>query len=351
MRKRKLLPRTILTIVFAIFVFIILTITMAIVSMIIYLLFHTGILREHLISPNVISLILLFGITSIVVGTVVATLISGIPIKPVNTLINGMNELANGNFDVKIDLGKMKLQEDLSDSFNQLSEELNNTEMLRSDFVNNFSHEFKTPIVSIRGFAKLLQKENLPEEKQQEYLTIIIDEISRLADMSTNILDLTKIENQSILTNITSFNLSEQIRKAILLLENKWSLKNLTIDADFTEYQIYANEDLLKQVWINLIDNAIKFSYDEGEISILISQNEDCTRIQVKNNGPEISESEQKRIFNKYWQSDSSRFSEGFGIGLSIAQQIIKLHEGTISIESSPKETIFFVKLPTTLVK
>ncbi|MPM07787.1 Alkaline phosphatase synthesis sensor protein PhoR [bioreactor metagenome] len=234
----------------------------------------------------------------------------------------------------------------MSQSFNALAEELQNTEMLRSDFVNNFSHEFKTPIVSIRGFAKLLQKGNLPAEQQREYLGIIADESTRLAEMATHVLDLTKIENQSILTDVTRFNLSEQIRGAVLLLEKKWSQKGLTIAAEFDEYEIEANEEMLKQVWINLIDNSVKFSPQGGEIGLSIAKTADGIAVAVKNNGAEIAEEDQKRIFNKFYQGDTSHAAEGTGIGLAIVKRIVELHKGKISVVSSPRETVFTVSLP-----
>lgn len=346
MIKRKLLPRTILTIFFAILVFIILTVTMVIVSIVTLLLVHFEIIHEQMYATNLVLPTIQFALTSIIVGTIVAALFSRIPLKPFHTLIKGMNELANGNFNTRLHLGKAPLMEDLTNSFNQMAEELSNTEMLRSDFVNNFSHEFKTPIVSIKGFAKLLQKGNLPADKEDEYLTIIIDEVSRLADLSTSILDLTKVENQSILTDVSRFNLSEQIRNAILLLEPKWVKKDLAINPDFNEFYIEGNEDLLRQVWINLIDNAIKFSDSNSNIDLMIHQTDTNTTIAIKNYGPQIQEDEQKRIFNKYWQSDGARISDGFGIGLSIAKSVIDLHQGQIHIQSSVKETSFIVTIP-----
>ncbi|WP_455716352.1 HAMP domain-containing sensor histidine kinase, partial [Anaerosporobacter sp.] len=285
-------------------------------------------------TPNIFFPTIAFGISSIIIGTIVATIFSRIPLKPVNTIINGMNKLASGDYKTRIDLGHIPISLEISNSFNTLACELENTEMLRSDFVNNFSHEFKTPIVSICGFAKLLQKESITKEQQKEYLDIIVEESTRLSEMATKVLNLTKVENQNILTDITCFNLSEQIRNCILILENKWSKKGLTIVADFDEYMTDACEELLKQVWINLVDNAIKFSPENGEIHIVITKLTDKITVSIKNNGPEMSEEEITRIFDKFWQGDTSHTSEGNGIGLSIARRIVQLHKGTISVES-----------------
>lgn len=337
--------KAVLTIVFATMVFIIFFITMLIIGSIIFVLNQVGI-AEKFSSPGILLPVIGFGLASILIGTIVATILSSIPLKPVNKLIFGLNQLANGDYKTRINLGHNSIAEELSSSFNSLASELENTEMLRSDFVNNFSHEFKTPIVSICGFAKLLQKGTISKEQQEEYLAIIVDESTRLSDMATNILNLTKVENQTILTDITYFNLSEQIRNCILMLEKKWLEKGVTIDVDFNEHNINANEELLKQVWINLIDNAVKFSPKDGEINISIKETEDVVTVFVKNNGPKLSAEELRRIFDKFYQGDTSHASEGTGIGLSIARKITELHKGTISVTSSKDETIFSIELP-----
>lgn len=338
-------PKVVLTIVFATVVFIIFFITMLIIGSIIFLLNQAGV-AEKFNSAGILLPVIGFGLASIFIGTIVATIFSSIPLKPVNKIISGLNQLASGNYKTRINIGHVSIAEELSNSFNSLASELENTEMLRSDFVNNFSHEFKTPIVSICGFAKLLQKGTISKEQQKEYLSIIVDESTRLSDMATNILNLTKIENQMILTDITYFNLSEQVRNCILMLEKKWLEKGITLNVDFNEYNINANEELLKQVWINLIDNAVKFSPKDGEINIAIKEIEDVVTVLIKNNGPKLTKEELRRIFDKFYQGDTSHASEGTGIGLSIAKRIIQLHKGTISVTSSQEETIFSVELP-----
>lgn len=194
MREPKVPPRAALKLLFATVVFIILAITMLIVGIVVYLLVQAGVI-EKIGPPNVMFPIVVIALASILVGTIVATIMSRIPLKPVNILISGMNRLASGDYGARINLGHLSIAQEVSDSFNTLADELQNTEMLRSDFINNFSHEFKTPIVSIRGFAKLLQKGALLENQQREYLDIIVDESTRLADMATNVLNLTKVEN------------------------------------------------------------------------------------------------------------------------------------------------------------
>ena len=223
-------PRGMLTFLFTLVVFCIFVITAAAVGLIVFLLTQMGVFQDSGGYSLGVSITVTIA-ASVVVGTLVAGLVSTIPLKPLNKLISGMERLAKGDYEARLDLGEGRIGREISQSFNTLASELKNTEMLRSDFVNNFSHEFKTPIVSIRGFARLLQKGELPRETRDEYLGIIVEESSRLSEMATKVLDLAKVENQSILTGITSFNLSEQIRSCILLLERTWEGKRRVPEA------------------------------------------------------------------------------------------------------------------------
>lgn len=346
MRKRRppaIVPRLFLTLLFGFFVFVILVITIIIVSIIFYMLVQAELIhiQQH---PNLFIQMVVFALVSITTGTLVAIGIAGIPLKPVNRLIDGMNQLANGDYSARLSPGHTKVGADIAKSFNLLAQELSQTEMLRSDFVNNIAHEFKTPIVSIKGFAKLIQKGNLPPEKQEEYLTIIIDEVTRLADLSTNALNLSKIENQAILTDVTRFNLSEQLRNSILLLESKWTSKQILMVPDFGEYYLEANEELLKQVWINLLDNAIKFAPESSTITVFIRQTEEGLSVSITNEGPQIPDENISRLFDKYFQSDTSRAEEGSGIGLSIVSKVVELHGGQVTVDSQTNQTTFTVQ-------
>lgn len=346
MKLKRLLPRTILTIFFTLVVFVILVITMSIVGFLMFMFSHFDLLQDHLSSPNIIVPIAFFGIVSIVIGTFVAAIVSGIPLGFIAKLIHGMDALSQGNYAVRMEPGQRVIGQKIALSFNRLAEELGNTEMLRSDFVNNFSHEFKTPIVSVVGFAKLIQKGNLTQEKEQEYLGIIVEEMNRLATMSTNILELTKIENQTILTDITEFNLSEQVRSAILLLQEKWLRKDLSFDLEFDELKIQANEEMLKQVWINLLDNSVKFAPQSSLITVRIRQDELQTQVTIANQGEVIAPEDIQRIFNKFWQVDTSHSTQGSGIGLSIVKEIVALHQGQIEVASDVALTAFTINLP-----
>lgn len=342
MRKPKEPPRFAITVIFTIIVFCILMITMMVVGIAVYFLANAGII----VVPNLGALLLTIAVASIIVGTIISVFLGKIPMRPVYKLIYALNSLAAGNYDTRLSMNVPKVGKDLEESFNILAEELQNTEMLRSDFVNNFSHEFKTPLVSIKGFARLLQKGSLPEEKKKEYIDIISAESSRLADMATKVLDLTKLENQNILTDVSEYNVSEQLRESILLLERKWLEKELEISADFEEYQIHGNQEMLKQVWINLIDNAIKFSPSGGAIGVSVTRNADSIMVMVSNGGAPIKEEEKERIFQKFYQGDTSHTSQGNGIGLAIVRRIVELHDGEVWVDSTEEQTTFTVKLP-----
>ena len=315
------------------------------------LLMHTGMIKEFSAeSITAADALLLMTIISIVAGILVSAFSGKYLLQPVNRFINQMNRLAAGDFKARIHFGKPIAAhpafQEIEKSFNTAAEELEQTEVLRSDFINNFSHEFKTPIVSIAGFAKLLRRGNLTAEQQQEYLAIIEEESLRLAYMATSVLDLTKIENQTILTDVSRFNVSEQVRSAILLLEEKWSRKNLDFNLRIGEFDICANEDQLKHVWINLLDNAIKFSEDYGCIDILVEEKNDKIAVAISNTGKPIPKESMKRIFNKFYQADESHSSQGNGIGLAIVKKVVELHRGEVFVQSNDTLTTFTVELP-----
>jgi len=294
--------------------------------------------------------LVILGFINLISGVIVVLLTNRWLLKYVNQIIDQINRLANGDFKARLSfdapLDKHPTILEIRDSFNALAEELDGTEMLRSDFINNFSHEFKTPIVSIAGFAKLLKHGNLTEEQKMEYLSIIEEESLQLSAMATNVLNMTKVENQTILANVTRFNLSEQLRNSVLVLEPKWTRKKTEIDLNFRGYMIEGNEELLKHVWVNLIDNAIKFSPDYGTVEIHVEEQGDKIRVTVSNHGSEISKDQIKYIFNKFYQADESHASEGNGIGLALVKGVVKLHGGEVGVISENHWTSFWVMLP-----
>jgi signal transduction histidine kinase len=339
-----------LTFLVAICVFVVMLLTSLVSFGIVYLLVSVKQFPLKLgenITPKLAILSML--IVSLVIGIVLSTVMSRLMVKYVNRLIKQMNALASGDFKTRLSYGEpisnYPTVKEVTDSFNQMAQELEHTEMLRGDFVNNFSHEFKTPIVSIAGFAKLLKKGNLTEEQKREYLDIIEEESLRLSEMATNVLNMTKIENQTILTDISTFNLSEQIRSCVLLLEKRWESKKLELSLEFDEYDINACEELLKQVWINLLDNAIKYSPEYGMIVVKIKEDGDFYLVSVANSGEEIPIEKREKIFEKFYQADESHSSPGNGVGLSIVKSVIDLHGGRVSVDCKNGITTFNVRI------
>ena len=330
-----------LRIAFILGVALILVIAISIVVVLEYLIIQIKLVEKETLQSSGLFLIILFGVSSIVIGVALSAILEKFIIKPIDTLIDGMERLSGGEFCTRIDMGKVKGMKELSDTFNTLATQLENTEILRSDFVNNFSHELKTPIVSVSGLVDLLKNENLPQEKRKKYLEIIEEEIDRLSDMTTNLLNLSRIEKQEILTDKTNFNISEQIRTCVLLLEKKWAKKRIEFSLDFGEFYVLANYDLLKQVWFNLIDNAIKFSNEKGKIDIAISKKEKGVEIAISNKGRQISEDDKTKIFNKFYQGENALSGEGNGIGLSIVKHIVDMHGGKIWVDTSGETTTF----------
>lgn len=320
-----------LSLLFAFVVFLILLCTMGLVYLGVQLLAHGGVLDA--VELRKVPLFA-FCITSIVVGTVIAGVFSKKPLRPLREMMSAADKIAAGDYSVRLDLKGPEEFRQLSNKFNHMAEELGSVELLRTDFVNNFSHEFKTPIVSIRGFARALKWDDLSDQEREEYLDIIISESERLSALSTNVLYLSKLEKQSILTDKKKFNVSEQIRLVIALLDRKFTEKNLHIVFDSQEYFLTGNEEMLKQVWINLIDNAIKFSPADGVITVTISQDGFHTHISVSNEGAGIEPAAQAHIFDKFYQADPSHAVRGNGLGLSIVKKIVDLHGGQITVKS-----------------
>ena len=342
--------RSSLTIVLSLFVFGILLIAIAFTALGLWVLTLAGVIVDVDGQLQLGYVILFMFLISLIIGFLTAFLSSRIPLKPINEIINKMNRLAAGDFKTRLNFkhgaSLHPAIKEFTDSFNTMAGELENTEMLRNDFINNFSHEFKTPIVSIMGFANLLEVGNLTEEQRVQYARAIREESMRLSSMANNVLNLTKVENQTILTDVSKFNLSEQIRSSVLLLEGKWTKKDIDLQLDFDEYEIEANEELLKQVFINLLDNAIKFSPENETVSVEIADEGTVVSVNIKNGGKGIPKENQSKIFNKFYQADESHATKGNGIGLAIVKKIVTLHNGHIGVKSKDGETVFTVKLP-----
>ncbi|MGN1033445.1 MAG: ATP-binding protein, partial [Intestinibacter sp.] len=284
--------------------------------------------------------------------SIMVTMFSKKFLMPIRNLNYATGEVAKGNFNIKLPIPNEFELASLTAKFNTMVKELNSIETLRNDFISNVSHEIKTPIATIQGFSNLLKDDTLSKEDRDEYLDIIISETSRISNLTSNILKLTKLETQEIITDKVSFSLDEQLRHSVLLLQRDLNEKNLNIDIELDEVQIYNNEDLLQQVWINLISNAIKFTDENGKISIQLMDTEDTATVKITDTGIGMKAESLSHIFDKFYQEDKSHSSNGNGLGLALVKRIVDLCDGTIRVKSMLGEgSSFTVELPKNNIK
>ena len=285
-------------------VFLVLLLALGISSVSVYLLVRVGLIGAN-DGAGLGETLLAVSLASLLVGAGLTILLGKFPMNPFHKLILGLKRLAAGRFSTRIAFHgparRLPVFTEIEQSFNSLATELENTELLRSGFINDFSHEFRTPIASIAGFAELLEGEDLTEEERRQYVAIIKEESRRLSRMAQSVLDLSRVERQTILTDATRYNLSEQMRSCLLLLEERWTEKELCVEMELCEHEITANEELMRQVLINLFDNAVKFADHGGRIGATVTEEEDLCRIEVFNTGEPIPQEKQSHIFNKFY--------------------------------------------------
>lgn len=270
-------------------------------------------------------------------GSAIAFMVNRIFFEPIQKLKDGMNDVSDGDFSVKIDTNSpINEVKELYDSFDLMVKELSATEILQSDFMSNVSHEIKTPVNAIEGYAMLLESEEITPEEQQEYVEKILFNTKRLSELVGNVLLLSKIDNQAIPKNEKKFRLDEQIRQSIMQLETKWTEKDIELDVELKRTEFIGNATLLIHVWDNLINNAIKFNNHGGTVKLRLSSDADRVTFTIEDNGPGVSEDAIKHIFDKFYQADSSHRQEGNGLGLALVKRIVDLYEGDIKAENLP---------------
>lgn len=325
-------------------VFFVVFITVFLTGTITFALFYFGILNMD--NRGFMFLVPVF--TCIALGTLLSLFFGRKPIQMIEQSSKAFQQIAKGDFSVEMDenIPVTELQE-IAKNFNIMVRELAGTEILRSDFVENVSHEFKTPLTAIEGYATLLQQKNLSEEKRLEYTQKILHSTHRLSTLTGNVLLLSRLENQELEIQKESYSLDEQIRECILLLEQEWSAKNLELDIWLDDCVCTANPSLLAQVWQNLLDNAVKFSPEGGMIQILLQKSFTELSVTVSDEGPGMTDQVKNRIFEKFYQGDTTRSTQGNGLGMTLVKRIIDLHGGTVTVESQPNQgSTFRVTLP-----
>lgn len=287
-------------------------------------------------------------LTSIIVGTGLTIFVAKILLKPIVAFSHAMTKVAKGNFAVSVQYdGRILELQEMTANFNRMVHELGSIETLRNDFVVSVSHEFKTPLAAIEGYATILQDPNISAEEQQEYTQMIMDSTKQLSSLTSNILKLSKLDNQEIVTAYTHYRLDEQIRQSVLFFEQKWAQKKLNLNIDLDTLYFYGNEDLMIQVWINLIDNAIKFTPKNGELFLTLKEEAGEVKFTIMDTGIGVNEEIKNRIFDKFYQGDSSGSTSGNGLGLSLVKRILDLCKGTIHFDSQLGDgSTFTVTLP-----
>ena len=288
-------------------------------------------------------------IFSILFGWILAFITGLFFLNPFIKLGAAMKRVAKGDFSIRLQSKSVfKVIREIYGSFNLMTEELGMTEIVQTDFVSNVSHEIKTPINAIEGYATLLQNSPQSDAERDICVEKILFNTGRLSELVSNILLISKIENQAIQSQGTLFRLDEQIRQSIVVLEPKWDKKNIELDLELESIEFVGNQGLLHHVWDNLIDNAIKFSPEGAEIKVRLAREGERIAFSVSDSGEGIDEKIKEHIFDKFFQGDSSHKSEGNGLGLALVKKIADMHGGSVSAENiDGGGCMFTVILPT----
>lgn len=260
-------------------------------------------------------------------------------------LAEALDKIASGNFDVMVDSAGGR--NELAEKVNRMARQLSTMERMRQDFVSNVSHEIQSPLTSIRGFAELLKKEDISRGDRMKFASVIEAESRRLSRLSDNLLRLSVLDSGQGAPAMKRYRLDRQIESVLLTLEPQWSGRKIELDVSLARTTISGDEDLLGQVWINLLHNAVKFTPEGGTIAVTLSLDDEKAVISVSNTGAGISEDDMLHVFERFYKADRARGSGGSGLGLALSKKIVELHGGTISAKSEPGAgSIFTVRLP-----
>ena len=271
--------------------------------------------------------------------------------RPVKEITEATSKMIAGDFSVRIEptskLGADDSFNEIIECINKMAEELSGVETLRTDFIANVSHEMKTPLSVIQNYGTLLQSPDLSEEKRMEYAGAITVASRRLADMMTNILKLSRLENQQIYPNPTVYDLGEQLCESLLQYESVWERKNIEIETDIADgVFVSADAELLSLVWNNLFSNAFKFTEDGGKVSLSLTADEAYATVRVCDTGCGMSADVGAHIFEKFYQGDTSHATEGNGLGLALVRRVVDIMQGEIRVESRVGfGTVFTVRI------
>ena len=271
--------------------------------------------------------------------------------KPMMTLADAANKVAHGDFSVYVTPYHAPDKYDYLDrmivDFNKMVEELGSMETLKTDFAANVSHELKTPLAAIYNYAQLLQNTPL-DDRQAEDVRIILENTNRLSSLIFNILKLNKLESQKILPTASGYDLCAQLAECMIGFEPVWEKKDMEPEVELEDRtMVWADAELMAVVWNNLLSNAFKFTPPGGTVTLRQSSTPEEVTVQVADTGCGMDETTMRRIFDKFYQGDTSHSTEGNGLGLALVMRILQLSGGTIAVDSAPgKGSVFTVRLP-----
>lgn len=285
----------------------------------------------------------------LLIGSLLISLASRHFVNPIKKLTYAAREMARGNFAVRLKSKNKDEVGELITSFNHMASEVEKIDKMREDFVSSVSHEIQSPLTSIRGFTKAIRDEVVPKQNQKEYLDIIYQETERLSRLSDNLLRLASLNSEHHPYRPEMYRLDEQIRRTVLATEPQWQQKNLHISLELESLQVFADQDLFEQVWLNLITNAIKYSANNGTIDIELKQTNVGMQVSIRDFGKGIPEAAIPHLFDRFYKVDKARSSvvAGNGLGLSIVKKILSIHNCSIEVVSKEeKGSTFSVIIP-----
>jgi signal transduction histidine kinase len=288
-------------------------------------------------------------VTVLFIGSLVILFVSRHLVNPIKELTIAAKEIAKGNFSVRLKSKNKDEVGQLISSFNHMATEVEKIDHMRKDFVSNVSHEIQSPLTSIKGFTKALRDEVIPKQEQQEYLDIIYQETERLSRLSENLLRLASLDSEHHPYEPEEYRLDEQLRRMVLKTEPQWKKKSHQIYLDLEPIELYADQDLLDQVWLNLMTNAIKYSDENDTIIVKAKRHQGVATVRVEDSGKGIPKEEIPNNFDRFYKVDKARSSkmDGSGLGLSIVKKIVALHQGSIAVKSEEgKGSVFIVSIP-----
>ena len=292
-------------------------------------------LDRYIPLDSILVLVIDLLVISLLVGIFITSLLSAQFFAPIKKLGNAMEKVADGDFSVRLaDQSSSKEIMEVYSGFNLMAHELSAMEILQTDFVSNVSHEFKTPINAIEGYATLLESCQDLTAEQRAYVDKIAFNTRRLSGLVGSILLLSKLENRQIPTGRVCYRLDEQIRQSIVALEPAWEQREIEFDVDLDRVEYTGNEPMMRHVWDNLISNAVKFSPHGGLVRLRLDRRGRQIRFTIDDCGPGVSEDAKKRIFDKFYQADSSHRGEGNGLGLALVKRILSQEAGEIAVEN-----------------